>query len=114
MSPTVINRLKNFKGGSRFRRAAMNVLVKMANEEEVKDLRQQFQEIDTDGSGMMSASELTEVIKKCNLKISQHDIEEMIKEVDYHGNGKINYSEFLSATIDVKNFLTKQKLRAIF
>ena len=38
----------------------------------------------------------------------------MIKEVDYHGNGKINYSEFLSATIDLKSFLTQQKLKAIF
>lgn len=42
MSTDVINRLKNFKGVSRFKRAAMNVLVKMANEEEVKELRQQF------------------------------------------------------------------------
>ena len=42
MSIDVINRLKNFKGVSRFKRTAMNVLVKMANEEEVKELRQQF------------------------------------------------------------------------
>ena len=38
----------------------------------------------------------------------------MITEVDYHGNGKINYSEFLSATIDVRSFLTEQKMQAIF
>ena len=38
----------------------------------------------------------------------------MIAEVDYQGNGKINYSEFLSATIDVRTFLTQNKLRAIF
>ena len=85
----------------------MNVLVKMANEEEVKELRLQFQEIDKDGSGMILASELTEIIKKCDLNISKSDIDEMIQEVDYHGNGKINYSEFLSATIDIKKFLTK-------
>ena len=85
----------------------MNVLVKMANEEEVKELRLQFQEIDKDGSGMILASELTEIIKKCDLNISKSDIDEMINEVDYHGNGKINYSEFLSATIDIKKFLTK-------
>ena len=85
----------------------MNVLVKMANEEEVKELRLQFQEIDKDGSGMILASELTEIIKKCDLNISESDIDEMIKEVDYHGNGKINYSEFLSATIDIKKSLTK-------
>ena len=56
----------------------MNVLVKMANEEEVKELRLQFQEIDKDGSGMILASELTEIIKKCDLNISKSDIDEMI------------------------------------
>ena len=38
----------------------------------------------------------------------------MIQEVDYHGNGKINYSEFLSATINVRTFMTEQKMQAIF
>jgi len=38
----VINRLKNFKGESLFKRAAMNMLVKMATSKEVEELRQQF------------------------------------------------------------------------
>ena len=42
VSVDVINRLRNFKGVSKFKRAAMNVLVKMANEEEVSELRKQF------------------------------------------------------------------------
>ena len=47
-------------------------------------------------------------------KISQSEIESIIKEVDYRGNGRINYSEFLSATIEVDKFLTDKKLKAIF
>lgn len=38
----------------------------------------------------------------------------MIDEMDYHNNKKINYSEFLAATIDVKHFLTDSRLRAVF
>ena len=114
VSVDVINRLRNFKGVSRFKRAAMNVLVKMANEEEVAELRKQFQAIDIDGTGLILASELAEIIKKQDLNISKTDIQDMINEVDYQGNGKINYSEFLSATIDVRTFLTQNKLRAIF
>ena len=34
--------------------------------------------------------------------------------MDYHNNGKINYSEFLSATINVQKFITDQRLLAIF
>ena len=34
--------------------------------------------------------------------------------MDYKGNGKINYSEFLAATISVKSVLTYEKLYALF
>ena len=63
---------------------------------------------------MILASELAEVLKKKQLSMSTKEISEMINEVDYHGNGKINYSEFLSATIDVRSFMTEQKMQAIF
>ena len=63
---------------------------------------------------MILASELSEIIKKRQMNISDKDIKQMIEEIDYHGNGKINYSEFLSATINIKTFLTDQKLMAIF
>ena len=42
ISSDVIDRLRSFKGVSKFKRAAMNILVKMATEDEVKDLRAQF------------------------------------------------------------------------
>jgi calcium-dependent protein kinase len=34
--------------------------------------------------------------------------------VDYAGNGKINYSEFLAATIKISEVLTYEKLLALF
>jgi len=41
-------------------------------------------------------------------------VEKIIDEVDYFGNKKINYTEFLVATLDVKSFLDDNKLQAIF
>ena len=63
---------------------------------------------------MILASELAAIVQKKDLNLSKSDMNEMITEVDYHGNGKINYSEFLSATIDVRSFMTEQKMQAIF
>jgi len=40
----------------------MNLLVKTASEEEVKELRAQFQAIDTDGTGMIKAQELHDIL----------------------------------------------------
>jgi len=38
----------------------------------------------------------------------------MINELDFYGNGKINYTEFLAATLDVKTFFNESKLRSVF
>lgn len=38
----------------------------------------------------------------------------MIEELDYAGNGKINYSEFLAATVDANVFFDDSKLRSVF
>ena len=40
--------------------------------------------------------------------------DEIISEIDYYGNHKINYTEFLVATLDVKAFLDDSKLKALF
>lgn len=50
--------------------------------------------------------------KKMN--VSDAEISEMISQMDYHNNKKINYSEFLAATIDIQEFLTDSRLRAVF
>lgn len=37
-----------------------------------------------------------------------------MESVDYEGNGSINYTEFLSATVSIKSVLTYEKLWALF
>jgi calcium-dependent protein kinase len=37
-----------------------------------------------------------------------------MQNVDYEGNGLINYSEFLAATMSVQTVLTEEKLYALF
>ena len=46
--------------------------------------------------------------------MSDAEIREMIDQMDYHNNKKINYSEFLAATLDVRSFLTESRLKAVF
>ena len=66
----MINRLRNYKGESLFKRAAMNMLVKMATSKEVEELRGQFEAMDKDQSGMITAKELHEIINKKKLNMS--------------------------------------------
>jgi Ca2+-binding EF-hand superfamily protein len=52
----------------------MNMLVKMATDKEVEDLRKQFVLLAKDGSGMTLASELSQALQKQNFKMSTADI----------------------------------------
>jgi Ca2+-binding EF-hand superfamily protein len=53
-------------------------------------------------------------MRKSKTKLSEEKIESIIKEVDFAGNGKINYSEFLVATIDLSAYLDENKLMEVF
>ena len=46
--------------------------------------------------------------------MTDEDIQDIIKEVDYKGNKKINYSEFLAATIKISEHMTESKAMALF
>jgi len=52
----------------------MNVLVKMISDDNFTELREQFQAIDKDGTGMILASELTEVLKKKEVSLADDEI----------------------------------------
>ena len=86
ISDEVVARLRSFKGQSSFKKAAMNILVKTATEEEVDDLRAQFMAIDTDGTGMIKAQELHDILKQKRMNVSEEEIAEMINQIDYDDN----------------------------
>jgi len=48
------------------------------------------------------------------MEITDNEINEIIAEVDHAGNGKINYREFISATICSKSLADETKLKVIF
>ena len=46
--------------------------------------------------------------------MTEYEIEEMFDRIDIDKSGEIDYSEFVMATINEKNLLTKEKLQAAF
>ena len=92
----------------------MQMLVKMSDQKQLEQLGQLFEKIDLDLTGMISVDELRKAIKNYDLSITDQQAESIIKEIDYFGNGKINYTEFMTATLDVSSALDNSLLNAIF
>jgi calcium-dependent protein kinase len=114
LDPNIITLLREYRGVSALKKAAMNILVKMADDKDIEHLRNMFMTIDKDNTGLITVKELKDALNDANVKIDESELEKIINEVDYHGDRVVNYSEFLAATISVKKILTDDKLLAIF
>lgn len=89
----------------------MSVFIKHLKKKDIKRLNVIFDEFDEDNTGMITPDEIRKALRKIGRKASTGEIEKIIKNVDYLGNGKINYSEFLAANIDIQKLLTEDKMR---
>jgi len=55
LDEAVINSLRDFKGISKLKKAALNVLVRSLEPNQIEHLRQQFYKLDKDMSGLVNA-----------------------------------------------------------
>jgi calcium-dependent protein kinase len=92
----------------------MNVLVKCLDVKELTDLRQMFKELDTAHTGTLTADELEAGLSKAGITAAKDEIHQIIQNIDYLGNGEINYSEFLAATFQSKFKITEEHLWTVF
>lgn len=115
-SSVVYQNLMNYRKRSTLKNAAVNILVKHLDAKELQCLRDEFEKIDKDGSGYIEIDELREALTNRNLKQSTEEIQAIIDQLDYANNDKINYTEFIAATIDVRKIINQdeRKLKAIF
>ncbi|XP_078044148.1 troponin C [Augochlora pura] len=66
------------------------------NQEE-KELRDAFRVFDKHNRGYITASDLRAVLQCLGEDLSEEEIEDMIKEVDVDGDGRIDFYEFAHA-----------------
>ena len=58
------------------------------SEEEIKEA---FRVFDKDGNGFISAAELRHVMTNLGEKLTDEEVDEMIREADVDGDGQVNY-----------------------
>ena len=73
-------------------------------------MKEEFEKFDTDHSGFLEVSELEQIIRDSDLQMGIEEINNIIKELDFAENKRINYSEFIAATINVHDYLSEERL----
>jgi len=66
--------------------------------DDAEQMRQAFSMMDRDGSGKISAAELKQVMRSIGERLTDDDIDEIIRELDMDGDGEVDYEGSLSAS----------------
>ena len=64
---------------------------KMKDSDSEEEIREAFRVFDKDGNGFISAAELRHVMTNLGEKLTDEEVDEMIKEADLDGDGQVNY-----------------------
>jgi len=117
---TIIDDLRKFRRRNKLKRAALHVLASMVPEDEISRARQAFISLDMNGDGLFSVSELEAKLrnhqKKRNpVKVAPADTASSGASTEKIFQEDFSYTEFLAATFDRQNAITKDGLcRAAF
>jgi len=105
--------LKNYANSSKMRKAVLTYIASRLTQSEIDALNKNFQEIDNNNDGRLTLEEIKLAASK-NKGINLELIEEIFKSIDTDGSGSIEYTEFISASLDKSLYLQKEKLREAF
>ena len=83
LDPNILERLRHYRGVSTLKKAAMNLLVKMADHKDIEQMRNMFMKMDKDQTGDITANELREALHEAHIKIDEHELQKIVNEVDY-------------------------------
>lgn len=91
---------------------------KMKDTDSEEEIREAFRVFDKDGNGFISAAELRHVMTNLGEKLTDEEVDEMIREADIDGDGQVNYEGMFSFLIlfyfFTENYLEMIKMHVTF
>lgn len=96
---------------SDFHKLALQAIARHTTTEEVVKLRQAFHTLDADNSGVITYREMRRVLGD---RYPTRDIKDLFAQMDVDESGRINYTEFLAATMGVNGEITERRIQEAF
>jgi calcium-dependent protein kinase len=110
----ILRNLKSFTCCDKFQKLVLKFITNSMKEKELLHLREVFQAMDTENNGYLSKIEIQEGFKKVGLNISKTEVDDLVDKIEDWEHGKINYSDFITASMDFKSNVSKEKLISAF
>jgi len=94
----------------------MYIVTQLVGKKEKAELQEVFASLDKNADGKLSKKELIEGYTNIygNAEKAAKEVDQIMNNADVDRNGFIDYSEFLAASMDKKQLLSKQNLKKAF
>ncbi|KAI6688400.1 hypothetical protein NL676_025228 [Syzygium grande] len=96
----VLRRMRQFRASNKLKKLALKVIAQNLSAEEIKGLRQMFNNMDTDGSGTITFEEFRTGLSRLGSKLTEPEMRQLMDAADVDKSGTIDYAEFITATIN--------------
>lgn len=112
----IVDSLRNFRSTNKMKKVALQVVARHIDEDKIHQLRDIFLSLDTNGDGMLTLKELSDGLQSANLNLGslKEELRQVVAEIDADGSGEIDYSEFLAATLEEKQYVDESACWAAF
>lgn len=110
----VLSRMKQFRTMNKLKKLALKVIAENMSEEEIKGLKAMFTNMDTDKSGSITYEELKKGLAQLGSKLTEAEVKQLMEAADVDGNGTIDYTEFITATMHRHRLETDENLLKAF
>ena len=114
LSSAALASLKCFRYKSKFQKIALNMIAHFVDDEKVQDLQQMFATMDKDQDGTLGTREMKDGLVRAGFAELVIDFEDTMKELDHDNSGKVNYKEFVAATMNKQVALSQDYLWQAF
>ena len=110
----ILDSLQNFQYTNILQKETFYYLAKLSNDKEILKLKKAFDIIDKDNSGEIEYEEIPKIFEELGIQASEQELKNIFNSLDFHCDGKVNYSEFLAGTISSINTYKEDKLFSAF
>lgn len=116
LASKALSNLKNFRAEQKLKQATLAYIVSQClTKEETDKMEEIFAAMDKNNDGMLSKEEISDGYEEhFGIPIDDEELDKIFSAIDTDGSGAIDYSEFLMATMNEQQLMSKEKLKQAF